>query len=192
MRNSRDTVNSLQVASPCSMSWEEMEGDSKMRYCKSCRLNVFNISEMDVEEAAELIANSTDRLCVRLYRRRDGTVLTQDCPVGFRAAVRRRMAAFAGSLAVGVGMLTSLVFRPAARQAPAPPTADVRTLPPPEPENAVMGAVAIELPTPKQREAPEVLMGDAIVGQAPRLEVRQGRIALPVVQPTHRNPPHRR
>src|SRR5262249_19034472 len=29
------------------------------------------------------------RLCGRLYRRSDGSVLTRDCPVGFRATVRR-------------------------------------------------------------------------------------------------------
>ena len=29
---------------------------------------------MDVEEAAQLVSDSTDRLCVRLYRRRDGAL----------------------------------------------------------------------------------------------------------------------
>lgn len=34
--------------------------------------------------------------CTRIYRRQDGTILTQDCPVGL-AAIRRRFARIAGA-----------------------------------------------------------------------------------------------
>jgi hypothetical protein len=99
------------------MSWADMKGDEQVRYCSGCRLHVYNLSAMDVEDAARLIFESSDRLCVRLYRRQDGTVLTQDCPVGLRAAIRRRVAAFAGSLAAGIGVLSGLLLRPAPRTA---------------------------------------------------------------------------
>src|SRR5689334_11488620 len=62
-------LDTVQVAKPCPARWEEMEGDEKVRFCAHCRLNVFNLSAMDVEEAANLIAAQDGRLCVRFYRR---------------------------------------------------------------------------------------------------------------------------
>jgi hypothetical protein len=105
MKSSRKTVDEIRVASPCSMFWDEMEGDERVRFCDACRLHVYNLSAMDVEEAAELISARTEGLCVRFYRRRDGTVLTQDCPVGLRAAVRRRLQWLRAAVAAGAGVL---------------------------------------------------------------------------------------
>ena len=79
----------LRVASPCSADWEQMVGDDRVRYCSQCRLNVYNFAAMTESEARQLIATHEGRLCGRIYRRADGTMLTQDCPVGFRAVVRR-------------------------------------------------------------------------------------------------------
>ena len=33
-------VQRIEVASPCHNPWEEMVGDERVRFCKSCRLNV--------------------------------------------------------------------------------------------------------------------------------------------------------
>jgi len=54
-------------------------------------LNVYNLSALSRVEAERLIASTEGRLCARLFRRADGTVLTKDCPVGLRA-LRRRVA----------------------------------------------------------------------------------------------------
>ena len=43
---------------------------------------------MTREEAHQLIAQHEGGVCVRLYRRADGTVITADCPVGKREATR--------------------------------------------------------------------------------------------------------
>src|SRR5262249_46221013 len=58
-----------------------MEGDDRVRFCGRCRKNVYNLSEMTEAEAQRLLVDKEGRLCARLYRRRDGTVLTKDCPV---------------------------------------------------------------------------------------------------------------
>ena len=67
-----------------------MEGDDQARFCRTCRKNVYNLSEMTEGEAQALVNRLEGRLCVRFYTRADGTLLTQDCPVGLRA-VRRKL-----------------------------------------------------------------------------------------------------
>ena len=87
----RAELNQIKVASPCTESWGAMKGDDQVRFCGSCQQNVYNLSEMSLPEIAALLERKEGRTCVRFYRRADGTVLTDDCPVGLRA-VRRRMA----------------------------------------------------------------------------------------------------
>ena len=63
-------------------------------------MNVYNISKMSKAEAEQLIGQAEGRLCVRYYRRKDGSIITQNCPVGLRALKRRvsRIAAAISSL----------------------------------------------------------------------------------------------
>jgi len=77
----------LTIASPCPASWDDMEGDDRVRFCPECELNVYNLSAMTEEKALKLVEEREGRLCVRLYQRRDGTVLTTDCPVGTAKAM---------------------------------------------------------------------------------------------------------
>lgn len=76
-------LNNLKVASPCSQDWNAMVGNERKRYCGECKLNVYNLSGMSRTEAENLIINAEGRLCVRFYKRADGSVITQDCPVGW-------------------------------------------------------------------------------------------------------------
>ena len=77
-------LDGIRIARPCSASWHDMHGDDKSRRCDHCRLQVFNLSGMTTEEAETLIERRTGkgRTCVRYFKRRDGTVLTADCPRG--------------------------------------------------------------------------------------------------------------
>ncbi|CUI03861.1 hypothetical protein BN2497_2499 [Janthinobacterium sp. CG23_2] len=51
-----------------------------MRHCGDCKKNVFDLSAMTESEAAALVAgNLKGELCVKFYRRQDGTVMTSDC-----------------------------------------------------------------------------------------------------------------
>jgi hypothetical protein len=68
------------------------------RFCGECKLNVYNLSGMTRAEAEDLLAASEGRLCVRFYKRSDGTVLTRDCPVGW-AAIKRRVSKTAAAFA---------------------------------------------------------------------------------------------
>src|SRR6188474_1603408 len=84
-------LNDLHIASPCPASWHSMRGDDRVRFCDSCSKSVYNLSDLTATEATALIRESEGHLCVRLYRRADGTVLTADCPAGLRRVVRRRL-----------------------------------------------------------------------------------------------------
>ena len=79
------------IATPCTASWSAMKGDEKVRFCEQCLLNVYNFSAMTREEAERLIIEKEGRLCATFYQRRDGTILTRDCPIGLRA-LRRGLA----------------------------------------------------------------------------------------------------
>ena len=102
-------IDRIRVATPCPISWEQMTGDQQVRFCDHCQLNVYNISELSRGETQSLIASTEGRLCIKLYRRADGTVLTKDCPVGLRA-LRLRVSKRAAAIFAAVAGLSSLVF----------------------------------------------------------------------------------
>ena len=76
----RVRVEELRVASPCPADWDAMRGDERARDCPRCQLTVWDLGGMTWSEARALVARREGRLCVRLYRRADGTLLTRDCP----------------------------------------------------------------------------------------------------------------
>jgi carboxypeptidase family protein len=90
-------LENIRIASPCSADWEQMPGDDRVRHCQACNLNVYNLTAFTEQEIRELVANRQGRLCGRIYQRRDGTALTQNCPVGMRA-VARRISRIAGAV----------------------------------------------------------------------------------------------
>jgi hypothetical protein len=151
-------LEDLRIASPCPADWKQMVGDDKSRFCKQCEKNVYNLSAMTREEAELLVLSKEGNLCVQLWKRADGTVITADCPVGLR---RKRMR-LAAVIAVGSGLATSAlaVFALFANaeepKAPVPPIEPIpyvmtETPPPPKvepvvPDHRVMvtgGAVAM-------------------------------------------------
>jgi len=66
-----------------------MTGNNRVRFCSECHLNVYNFAELTRPEAEDLLRSTEGRICGRLYRRADGTVITKDCPVGLRTARQR-------------------------------------------------------------------------------------------------------
>jgi hypothetical protein len=79
------------------MAWDDMAGNERVRFCSQCKLNVYDISAMTKSEAESFIANAEGRICAKLYRRADGAILTQDCPVGLRA-IRKKVSRAAAAV----------------------------------------------------------------------------------------------
>lgn len=77
-------LQNLRVAAPCGQAWDAMDGDDRCRFCHTCGKNVYNLSAMTTAEAETFVREREGDACVRFYRRRDGTLLTANCPVGFR------------------------------------------------------------------------------------------------------------
>jgi hypothetical protein len=103
-------LENVKIASPCSADWNEMYGNEQKRFCGDCKLNVYNLSGMSKTEAETLIMNAEGRLCVRFYRRADGSVMTNDCPVGW-AGVKHRARVFATAAAsLMVAIFTGVFF----------------------------------------------------------------------------------
>lgn len=104
-----DVLNNVRIASPCPMRWEDMRGTGRVRHCEHCDLNVYNLSAMTPEDAADLVTRAEGRLCATFYRRADGTMIPSDCPVGLRARAAR-VAGACVRIAAGVAaMVTAAV-----------------------------------------------------------------------------------
>jgi len=150
MSNYDNPLDNIKIASPCSADWSAMEGDDRRRFCGDCKLNVYNLSGMTRYDAENLLRLSEGRLCVRYFQRPDGTVLTEDCPVGW-AKVKQRislMAAAAFSLVISLfaGIFVMSSFRRNTQVVGAiaypRPTPTPKTVP-------LMGNIAVPTPTPK-------------------------------------------
>lgn len=82
-------LGEVRIASPCPVPWEDMTGDDRVRHCGACDCRVYNVSAMTAEDGVRLLREHEGRLCIQLWRRADGTLITADCPVGLRERARR-------------------------------------------------------------------------------------------------------
>jgi hypothetical protein len=104
-------LEDVRVASPCKADWDEMSGDERVRFCGQCEKNVYNLSAMTRADAEALVREKEGRLCIRFFKRPDGTMLTADCPVGverkrLRQRIKATIAGWASAAAVLVGLVT--------------------------------------------------------------------------------------
>lgn len=142
-------LSRIVIESPCHESWEGMTGDDRQRHCGRCRKNVYNLSELTEREALTLIGAGKP-LCLRLYRRPDGSVLTKECGVGIRKRwqTRAMLSAAVVALLVAVGLKRA--------------SAEPKELPPGEflaggitvQQQPELGDIAYPLPTPTAEPTP--------------------------------------
>ena len=105
------------IASPCTASWAGMKGNERVRFCELCQLNVYNLSSMSRDEAERLMVEKEGKLCATFYQRRDGTIITRDCPIGLRA-LRRGMAKTLATIGAAAMFLVCAGLRWSGRGAP--------------------------------------------------------------------------
>ena len=171
-------LNSIKVASPCSANWGEMIGNDRQRFCGECEKNVFNLSAMTKQEAESLIMNTEGRLCARFYRRSDGTVMTQDCPVGWKAVKRRMSKVWTAVASVVITALSGIgvtAYLNGKNRTPDIVGTIVVENPNPIHHNPefTMGKMKVVIPS----EQPEMIMGDIAYPENGIKKQEMGRIA---------------
>lgn len=168
---SGDELDRISVASPCTESWEDMQGDNRVRFCGKCEQDVYRLTDLPRVEANALLerARGGEEICVRYARRADGTIVTNDCPstiqrgrggLPFSSVVRTLAAGLAAT--VGAGLTTGCFEeepQPIAPQSSRPQTQPQVGQPPAQPQQTLvpdehlrmeMGEVA--LPAPDREE----------------------------------------
>jgi len=114
MAQHTDPLSSVRIAAPCRTNWEQMSGNEQVRFCGQCSLNVYNLSNMSKRDAEALIMGAEGKLCVRYYRRADGTILTANCPMGLQilkrcmSKITRAVISTALSFFAGMGVFAGL------------------------------------------------------------------------------------
>jgi hypothetical protein len=164
-------LESLRIATPCNADWDDMKGDEAVRFCGKCEKNVYNLSALSRAEAESLVQEREGRLCVRLYQRADGTVLTSDCPVGvqkkrLRQRVWASISGAAASLMLVFGVWSGRASADLTLQDGKKHPAQTHVLmggpmPSPPPRHVLMGKPSFEAPSPAaKKKKPMVMMGD--------------------------------
>ena len=64
----RDFIQQLHIASPCSVEWDSMIGNDRVRFCEHCRLSVHHVDSLSRKQLRRLIARSNGRVCVNYTR----------------------------------------------------------------------------------------------------------------------------
>lgn len=170
-------LNDLKIASPCSANWDEMVGNDRQRFCGDCKLNVYNLSGMTEDEAESLITNSEGRVCVRMYRRTDGSVITKDCPVGWARVKRRVRTISTAVVSLIAGLFSGLLFVSIFSRSTA--------------QEEVGKITAVPLSTPQSTPTPIPLMGAVSVNSNTSVsqgEATMGKVALPAREKQVRRP----
>jgi len=74
----RQHLQVLQVKSPCPERWDRMDGDERVRFCRTCDNHVYNLSVLTRDEIEKLVGVVEQRVCARFLMRADGTVVTAE------------------------------------------------------------------------------------------------------------------
>lgn len=113
------SLDILTVPEPCEEPWADMdERGPGQRHCQMCAQDVFDLGTMTRQAAEALVFESRGQVCVRFYRRNDGTVVTSDCtPVRHRALRRAAGGALKTGLRVAMACLAVLAGLGVARAA---------------------------------------------------------------------------
>ena len=150
-------LNQAFIETPCESSWDKMTGNDSVRFCGQCSLNVYNIANLTDKEAEAVFAKGREqgRVCARLYRRPDGTIMTDNGPRSLRK-IRDAPRWLKTKIVAGFALTISL-FTPA--QAEESKKNQAKNPPQNESQRAKLGDVYI----PPKAEPQAVKMGEVFV-----------------------------
>jgi hypothetical protein len=100
---SRKDLIQLRIAAPCSVDWDSMIGNDRVRFCEHCRLSVHHVDSLNRKQLRRLIARSHGRLCVNYTR---SNIDTNTFPVLHKIG-RRTSALAAGAFSASLSISTA-------------------------------------------------------------------------------------
>lgn len=165
----------LQIKTPCPKSWDQLTGGEAKRYCSECCLHVHNAAQLTRVEATELVAKSSERVCMRMQLDESGAPIFRDTRV-----LERRKPTLAGratrwALATAAGLLAACH-----RSESVNPTVDTGP-----------NAGSAQITTKMGKVAGPELMGDVAAPQAPRQLLGEVHVPSPPQPPPETNQPPR-
>lgn len=102
--SARDSAPQIHITSPCSVDWESMVGNDRVRFCEHCQLTVHNVDRASPKQIKRLIERSNGRLCVN-YRQ----PAPQKTPAPILYKIGRRTSVIAASAFSATLSITSAV-----------------------------------------------------------------------------------
>ncbi|MBK8178182.1 MAG: hypothetical protein IPK67_04675 [Planctomycetes bacterium] len=110
--------NPLAIKTPCPKKWEELTGAGARRFCSECSLHVIDAAALREREARELVAQSPERVCMRLEYDSAGRLRFLDSPaeIGPPPPASRRHPLVRWAVSAAAGLLAACqgeVSRPA-------------------------------------------------------------------------------
>ena len=102
MSSSRRLKVVVDVPNPCEVDWEDMVGDDRGRHCAQCGKTVRNLSVLDGDEIAEVLARGD---CVSFLYREDASIITAPSasPAGAAFGVKATAVVLAATMALTLG-----------------------------------------------------------------------------------------
>ena len=163
----------LQIKTPCPKSWDQLSGGEAKRYCSECCLHVHNAAQLTRVEAEELVAKSSERVCMRMQFDESGAPLFRETPAPERRRLRLAGRATRWALATAAGLLAACH-----RSESVNPPVDSGRNPGSAQTTTKMGKVA----------GPE-LMGDVATPEPPRQLLGEVFVPTPPQPPPETNQP---
>ena len=120
MTTRKDKLQRLQVASPCSSSWEAMHGDGRRRRCLECDKAVYDFAQLTPREIAGVIEASQGELCARLTHDEWGRLVTLQPPVTADPFASRRASPLVTAVVTAALGLNGTAWAPQAATAAVP------------------------------------------------------------------------
>lgn len=102
----------VRVADPCPMSWDDMAGDDRARYCRHCDKHVHNLSALREDEAQRLICESAGSLCIAYVPDAQGAPTTLPYAAQKQPRYRWRLVAMIAALGGAASAFATALYRP--------------------------------------------------------------------------------
>lgn len=130
----------LRIQTPCPKRWDELAGSGARRFCGQCSLHVHDAAQLTRAEATALVADASERVCMRVTYAPDGRALFRDEPNAKPLAAPRPWRRAAGWIATAVAGALAACTRNANQPAAPPHNAP----PPPPVTTQVLGEMTAE------------------------------------------------